>query len=229
MLGGDELLCPRQHRPALVGQHQDVGAAIVGRTCAGAEIAAFQAVEHRHEVRPEDAERVGDFGLIAPRILLEQQQHTRQSRFPRHPASLLGNPDEPPPIDLEEVQIWDLLSAFDRLMKEVGTRKPRYHEVLYDDTPIDLHAADIEDRLKREHKLTLRQLIVGRKSRSEMIGVFLAFDIILFYVFFELTLVPLFCLIGIWGGPERRHSGGTTKVGRGKGRSCVQGREGRRV
>jgi NADH-quinone oxidoreductase subunit M len=39
-----------------------------------------------------------------------------------------------------------------------------------------------------------------------MIGVFLAFDIILFYVFFELTLVPLFFLIGIWGGPERRHA-----------------------
>lgn len=39
-----------------------------------------------------------------------------------------------------------------------------------------------------------------------MIGVFLAFDIILFYVFFELTLIPLFFLIGIWGGPERRHA-----------------------
>jgi NADH-quinone oxidoreductase subunit M len=39
-----------------------------------------------------------------------------------------------------------------------------------------------------------------------MIGVFVAFDIILFYVFFELTLVPLFFLIGMWGGPERRHA-----------------------
>lgn len=39
-----------------------------------------------------------------------------------------------------------------------------------------------------------------------MLGVFLAFDIILFYIFFELTLVPLFFLIGIWGGPERRHA-----------------------
>jgi NADH-quinone oxidoreductase subunit M len=37
-----------------------------------------------------------------------------------------------------------------------------------------------------------------------MLGVFVSFDIILFYVFFELTLVPLFFLIGIWGGPERR-------------------------
>ena len=39
-----------------------------------------------------------------------------------------------------------------------------------------------------------------------MIGVFLAFDMILFYVFFELTLVPLFFLIGIWGGPQRRYA-----------------------
>jgi len=70
--------------------------------------------------------------------------------------------------------VWDLLDAFTRLMKEVGTRKPRYHEVTYDDTPIDLHAADIEDRLKREGKLTLRALLLGRSSRSEMIGVFLA-------------------------------------------------------
>ena len=105
---------------------------------------------------------------------LESQQKQHERRFPRIPARLEGEADEPPPVDLDEVQIWDLLDAFTRLMKEVGVRKPRYHEVTYDDTPIDLHAADIEDRLKREHKLTLRQLIVGRKSRSEMIGVFLA-------------------------------------------------------
>ena len=75
---------------------------------------------------------------------------------------------------MEEVQVWDLLESFSRLMKEVGGRKSRFHEVTYDDTPIDLHAADIEDRLTRETKLSLKQLIEGRKSRSEMIGVFLA-------------------------------------------------------
>ena len=90
------------------------------------------------------------------------------------PAKLEGQSDEPPPVDLDEVQIWDLLTAFNALMKEVGVRKPKYHEVTYDDTPIDLHAADIEDRLKREPRLTLRALILGRKSKSEMIGVFLA-------------------------------------------------------
>jgi segregation and condensation protein A len=107
-------------------------------------------------------------------LLLEKRQQEQEQRFPRHPAKLGQDIDEPPPVDLDEVQVWDLLSAFSRLMKEVGTRKPRYHEVTYDDTPIDLHAADIEDRLKREGKLTLKQLMEGRQSRSEMIGVFLA-------------------------------------------------------
>lgn len=39
-----------------------------------------------------------------------------------------------------------------------------------------------------------------------MIGVFAARDLLLFYVFFEFTLVPLYFLIGIWGGPERRYA-----------------------
>ena len=39
---------------------------------------------------------------------------------------------------------------------------------------------------------------------TAMLGTFVARDIILFYVFFEFTLVPLFFLIGIWGHDERR-------------------------
>ncbi len=36
-----------------------------------------------------------------------------------------------------------------------------------------------------------------------MIGMFVSLDIIMFYVFFELVLVPMFIIIGIWGGKER--------------------------
>jgi NADH-quinone oxidoreductase subunit M len=39
-----------------------------------------------------------------------------------------------------------------------------------------------------------------------MLGVFVARDIILFYVFFEFTLIPLFFLIGIWGHQQRRYA-----------------------
>jgi NADH-quinone oxidoreductase subunit M len=41
---------------------------------------------------------------------------------------------------------------------------------------------------------------------SGMLGVFVARDIILFYVFFEFTLIPLFFLIGIWGSEDRRYA-----------------------
>ena len=36
-----------------------------------------------------------------------------------------------------------------------------------------------------------------------MIGVFCALDMILFYVFFEAGLIPMFLIIGVWGGPRR--------------------------
>lgn len=36
-----------------------------------------------------------------------------------------------------------------------------------------------------------------------MIGVFTALDGILFYVFFEATLIPMYLIIGIWGGPKK--------------------------
>ncbi|NDC60604.1 MAG: NADH-quinone oxidoreductase subunit M [Betaproteobacteria bacterium] len=36
-----------------------------------------------------------------------------------------------------------------------------------------------------------------------MIGVFCALDGMLFYVFFEATLIPMYLIIGVWGGPDR--------------------------
>ncbi len=39
-----------------------------------------------------------------------------------------------------------------------------------------------------------------------MLGAFCAFDLVLFYVFFEFTLIPLFFLVGIWGGVQRQYA-----------------------
>ncbi|WP_440909428.1 NADH-quinone oxidoreductase subunit M [Candidatus Pelagibacter sp.] len=41
---------------------------------------------------------------------------------------------------------------------------------------------------------------------SFMIGVFCALDLIIFYLFFEAGLIPMFLIIGIWGGPRRVYS-----------------------
>jgi NADH-quinone oxidoreductase subunit M len=57
----------------------------------------------------------------------------------------------------------------------------------------------IRDR-EREYYAWMNALLLT------MLGVFVAGDVLLFYVFFELTLVPMFFIIGIWGGPQRRYA-----------------------
>jgi NADH-quinone oxidoreductase subunit M len=54
----------------------------------------------------------------------------------------------------------------------------------------------VEERVK-EFMLFFLLLEVG------MVGVFLSLDLFLFYIFWEFTLVPMYFLIGIWGGPAR--------------------------
>ncbi|MEW6093158.1 MAG: NADH-quinone oxidoreductase subunit M, partial [Chloroflexota bacterium] len=65
-------------------------------------------------------------------------------------------------------------------------------------TPISILSTwtAVEERVK-DFMLFFLLLEVG------MSGVFLAQDLFLFYIFWEFTLVPMYFLIGIWGGPRR--------------------------
>ena len=45
-----------------------------------------------------------------------------------------------------------------------------------------------------------------RARRPECSGSFVAQDLILFFVFFELVLLPMYFMIGVWGGPERQYA-----------------------
>jgi NADH-quinone oxidoreductase subunit M len=56
--------------------------------------------------------------------------------------------------------------------------------------------APIKDRIK-EYMISFLILEVG------MIGVFIALDTFLFYIFWEIVLVPMYLIIGIWGGTNR--------------------------
>jgi NADH-quinone oxidoreductase subunit M len=42
--------------------------------------------------------------------------------------------------------------------------------------------------------------------QTGMLGVFVALDFFLFYIFWEITLVPMYFLIAIWGGPRREYA-----------------------
>ena len=56
-------------------------------------------------------------------------------------------------------------------------------------------------------KIRLRDFLLAILiMESFMIGVFCALDLVVFYLFFEAGLIPMFLIIGIWGGPRRVYS-----------------------
>jgi len=103
-------------------------------------------------------------------IDLREAAQVHALQFPRRPPAPAGAEQD---IEIEDLQIWDLFDAFSKILEAIGHRS-RQHEVIYDDTPVELHAADIVDRLGREGRLSFARLFEGRGSQSELIGLFLA-------------------------------------------------------
>lgn len=82
--------------------------------------------------------------------------------------------------DLEDLEVYDLVEAFSRILSTVVFDRLGDHSITDDETPIELHAADILDRLSHIHDAapgaggtSLRTIFEGR-SRAEMVGLFLA-------------------------------------------------------
>ncbi len=68
-------------------------------------------------------------------------------------------------------------------------------------TPICILASwqSITERVKE-------YMIAFLVMETMMVGMFCALDLIVFYIFFEGVLIPMFLIIGIWGGPRRVYS-----------------------
>ncbi len=57
----------------------------------------------------------------------------------------------------------------------------------------------IDERVKEYYAMFLLQ-------QTGMIGVFISLDFLLFYVFWEMVLVPMYFIIGVWGGPRKLYA-----------------------
>jgi NADH-quinone oxidoreductase subunit M len=62
-----------------------------------------------------------------------------------------------------------------------------------------LHSGQLEAIKTRVKEYMIAFLVL----ETLMIGVFCALDIVLFYIFFEGGLIPMFIIIGVWGGKRR--------------------------
>src|SRR5579862_3532619 len=56
------------------------------------------------------------------------------------------------------------------------------------------------------HMRVKEYMIAFLALETLMIGMFCALDFVLFYMFFEGVLIPMFLIIGVWGGPRRVYS-----------------------
>jgi segregation and condensation protein A len=83
-------------------------------------------------------------------------------RFERNPA------EEP----IREVELWDLVSAFGRIMRETEAGRPS--SIVYDDTPIRVHMSRIQTRLAGAGQLSFYDLFHPTMHKSTLVGIFLA-------------------------------------------------------
>jgi len=89
---------------------------------------------------------------------LEHRKAEWEHRFPAGRASVdnerlreaLAQHDAENALDLEDLSLVDLVEAFSQIVAAVNFDRLGDHTVTYDDTPIELHAEDILDRLRRE-------------------------------------------------------------------------------
>lgn len=103
--------------------------------------------------------------------LLEEQAERQLTRLARLPL------DAPQPLDpaqqpLRRVELWDLVSAFGRLMRETNALQPR--QIIMDETPVHIHMERILELLGQRQRAPFSEVFAPPHSRGRLLGLFLA-------------------------------------------------------
>ena len=102
--------------------------------------------------------------------LLEARAEEQSTRLPRETAGAAQTTSVPQP--LRPVELWDLVSAFGRLMRETLAQQPQ--EIVADHTPLHVYMELVVGRLTRERRLALSALFTPPHNRGRLVGLFLA-------------------------------------------------------
>jgi segregation and condensation protein A len=100
---------------------------------------------------------------------LEARAEQQSYRLPRQPIPTPANPALP---TVQPVELWDLVSAFGRLMRETMALQPQ--QIVVDQTPLHVYMELILQRLEQEGPLSLAALFTPPRTRGRLIGLFLA-------------------------------------------------------
>src|SRR5262245_35259162 len=103
--------------------------------------------------------------------LLEEQAQRQMTRLPRLAEDTVAAMD-PSQQPLRRVELWDLVSAFGRLMRETNALQPR--QIVLDDTPIQVHMDRILDLVARRGRAAFSDIFLPPHTRGRLLGLFLA-------------------------------------------------------
>jgi segregation and condensation protein A len=105
--------------------------------------------------------------------LLSASADERGERFNR-PDTVIEQlkPAAEPTVKLDQINVWDLLEAFDKMMEATGAKFDISH--ITDDTPIDLYQIEILHRLQTEGPMSFERIFENRRNRLTIVGLFLA-------------------------------------------------------
>jgi segregation and condensation protein A len=101
--------------------------------------------------------------------LLEERAEVQLTRVPRNPLEPSGPAAEAP---LAAVELWDLVSAFGRLMRETLALQPK--QIVADETPIHVYMQQIAERVDAEERVPFVAIFTPPHHRNRLIGLFLA-------------------------------------------------------
>jgi segregation and condensation protein A len=104
--------------------------------------------------------------------MLEEQGRSWRQRFARRANDAAVGPRDLAKEELQEVELWDLVSAFGRIMRDRQALAPA--TIVYDDTPIHVHMARIQELLAERGRLALSELFEPGLHKSRLVGIFLA-------------------------------------------------------
>jgi segregation and condensation protein A len=137
-------------------------------------------LEEEIDQRQELVKQLLEYKEIKDSSELLEQQRRRSSLMVGRPESSRPVKIAPEERELEETSLWDLLSAFNKMLESVGPdmgKKTR--RIVVDDRPVSAFASEMCATLRNERSVLFSELLGGASTRQEVIGLFLALLLLL--------------------------------------------------
>jgi segregation and condensation protein A len=172
---------------------------------------ADEVVDDMEDPRKELVRRLLEYkGFRDAASILEERSRSWQQRSPRLANDLPPRTRDLAEEPIHEVELWDLVSAFGRIIRDTELVKPS--NIVYDETPIHVYMSRTYNQLQEKGRLAFYDLFQAGMHKSTLVGIFLA---VLELVRHEHALVEQNQLFGeIWllARPGSSHPGDPQEV-----------------